>query len=342
MRTYLVVILALVLAAQQVTAQQIGPTRVVTLLDDLTGRPIQGATVTIDPGGLQRISDLAGEVRASLPAGAFTLSVSALGYADLQLSIEVPEGATNPLYLRMVPNPVAVEGLDVQGSREPVDVRGIVRDASDDRPLVGATVSFPFANRRWVTLTDGEGSFRVGGVQPGIHWIQATHLGYEGAAISIPVGSGSDHPVEIALRPDTALLRGVAELSARMQSDRRAMARMTVRHVDRERIAASPWWRDAQDLLRYAGLNVVRCDDPSSGGTCVAGRGGSTTATRVCIDGAVVNGGLDQLRTYHPRELHLVEVFGRGRIVHAYTVAYMEHYGRRPARSFRCPDPNVG
>jgi hypothetical protein len=342
MRTYFVLILALLLAAQEVAAQQSGPPRVVTLLDDLTGRPIQGASVTIDPGGLQRISDLAGEVRLSLPAGAFTLSVSALGYSDLHLRIEVPEGATNPLHLRMVPSPVAVEGLDVEGSREPVDVRGMVRDASDDRPLVGATVSFPFANRRWVSLTDPEGSFRVGGVRPGIHWIQATHLGYEGAAISIPVGSAWDRPVEIALRPDTALLRGVAELSARMESDRRAMAGMTVRHVGRERIAASPWWRDAQDVLRDTGVHVVPCADPSAGGTCVPGRGGSTTATTVCIDGAVVNGGLDQLRTYHPRELHLIEIFGRGAIVHAYTVAFMEHYGRRPGRSFRCPDPNVG
>ena len=176
-RVFAVLSVTVLSTAPQIAAQQPGPTRIVTLLDDLTGRPIQGVSVTIDPGGVQRISDLAGEVRVPLPAGAYTLSLSALGYAGLQLRIEVPDGATSPLYLRMVPSPVAVEGLDVEGSREPVDVRGIVRDATDDRPLVGATVSFPFGNRRWVTMTDAEGAFRVGGVRPGSHWIQATHLG---------------------------------------------------------------------------------------------------------------------------------------------------------------------
>ncbi|MCA1789219.1 MAG: hypothetical protein LC667_04995 [Thioalkalivibrio sp.] len=155
--------------------------------------------------------------------------------------------------------------------------------------------------------------------------------------------SRPDRPVEIALRPDTALLRGVAELSARMQSDRRAMAGMTVRHVGRERIAASPWWRDAQDVLRDSGVWLVPCSDSFAGGSCVAGRAGATpTSVTVCIDGAVVNGRLDQLRSYHPRELHLAEIFGRGAIVHAYTVAFMERFGRRPGRSVRCPDPNVG
>ncbi|MCA1789218.1 MAG: hypothetical protein LC667_04990 [Thioalkalivibrio sp.] len=68
MRPLAVLTLIALSTAPQVAAQQAGPTRVVTLLDDVTGRPIQGAAVTIDPGGLQRISDLAGEVRVSLPA----------------------------------------------------------------------------------------------------------------------------------------------------------------------------------------------------------------------------------------------------------------------------------
>lgn len=62
---------------------------------------------------------------------------------------------------------------------------------------------------------------------------------------------------------------------------------------------------------------------------------------KVCIDGVMAVGGLDQLRTYHPRDLHMVDVSDHGELVHAYTVAFMEHYGRRADRVFACPDPSA-
>ena len=324
-------------------AQAPPPERVIVLYDDITGRLIPGASVRIEPGGHLRRSDASGAVRVPLAQGAYTLTVTALGYGDAEIRMEVPEGATGPLELALQPRPVPLEGLEVEGGDlEPVDVLGVVRDAADGRALVGATVSLPFASRRWVALTDDVGSFRVPGVHPGAHWIQATHLGYEGAAISVAVGAGGRRDVEIALRPDTALLRGVAMVERRLRSDRRAYAFSPVRHVDRARIAANPWWRDPGELLRSVGVLVLPCEDSADGASCVAARGGQTNPVEVCIDGFTVNGGLDQLRSYHPRELHLVEVFKRGALIHAYTVAFVGQQGRRAERMLRCPDPNVG
>ena len=317
--------------------------RVVVLYDDLTGRWIPGATVRVEPGGIVRQSDASGAVRVFLAEGDYTLSITALGYGDAEISLQVPDRPTTPLELALQPSPVEVEGLDVSpGDLEPVNVRGVVLDASDGRPLVGATVSFPFASRRWVGLSDAAGGFRIPGIRPGAHWIQATHLGYEGTAISVVVGADGRRDLEIALRPDTALLRGVALVESRLQSDRRAFAGSPVRHVDRARIAGNPWWRDSGELLRAMGIVVLPCEDPGDGASCVSARGSGTRPVEVCVDGFLVNGGLDQLRSYHPRELHLVEIFKRGALIHAYTVAFMARQGRRADRMLRCPDPNVG
>ena len=324
-------------------AQVTPPERWVVLFDDVTGRRVPGAVVRIEPGGMVRETDVSGTIRVTLPQGEYLLTITALGYGDAQVRLQVPDGPTGPLELALQPSPVEVQGLEVSGQEpEPVDVAGVVRDATDGRPLVGATVSFPFASRRWVALTDPDGRFRIPGVRPGRHWIQATHLGYEGAALSVGVEPESTREVEIDLRPDTALLRGVATIEKRLQSDRRAFAGSPVQMVDRSRIARNPWWRDPGELLRSVGVVVLPCEDAADGAWCVAARGGRTRPVEVCIDGFMVHGGLDQLRSYHPRELHLVEVFKRGALIHGYTVAFMGQQGRRAARLLRCPDPNVG
>lgn len=318
--------------------------RVGILVDDLTGRPIVGATVTVDPGSVRRTSDINGTFQVPLRAGAYALVVSALGYADLRVSIEVPPTPTAPLELRMVPVPLSVEGLEVESGQrdESVDLSGVVRDLASGKPLIGATVSLPFASRRWVTLTDEGGAFHIGGVRTGVQWVQARHLGYEGAAVSVMLPEGSrNEPVEIMLRPDSALLRGVAALSSRWESARRSVGGMPVRSFGRERIAVSGW-QDAQEVLRSAGVTVVPCEEEPAMMPCVQLRG-APVAMEVCIDGLRVVGGLDQLRTYHPRDLHLVEVFDHGRYVRAYSVAFMEHYGRRADKvPISCSDPNLG
>jgi hypothetical protein len=177
----------------------------------------------------------------------------------------------------MTPAPLGVEGLDVGAdpSRERVQLSGVVTDLATEAPLVGATVSFPFGSGRWVVLTDADGAFRIGGIEPGVQWVQAKHLGYEGAAVSVVAGAANAHPVKLRLRPDSALLVGVARIDAGRESERRATAHMTVRHVDRERIAAHP------------GGGIRRsCSGPPASRSCHA-RTRSPTAGPACRGAAI-------------------------------------------------------
>ena len=56
--------------------------------------PIEGAKVTVEPGGLENVTDADGEFEVGpLEPGAYSLSVRADGYATQRMAVEVSEGA---------------------------------------------------------------------------------------------------------------------------------------------------------------------------------------------------------------------------------------------------------
>lgn len=322
-------------------ARQDPASREIRFVDALTGEPVVGALVTIEPGNLRRLSGAEGIVRVQLPAGAYSVEASALGYSTLLVDVSVPARPTRILELEMTPAPVELDGITVEGERdaEAGDLVGIVEDSTTSVPLVGASVSLPFGRRRWAAMTDPDGEFRIGDVSAGVHWVEARRLGYY--PIAVPVDhSRRSVPLKLTLQPDSQLLRGVAELDRRWETRRRALATMSVRSINRERIARGRWV-DVQEMLQSRGVFVVPCEDSFGGAQCVQVRGG-TVKMEVCINGVVAVGGLDQLRTYAPSELYLVDVFNRGRYIRAYTVAFMEVAGREVDQVANgCPDPGL-
>ena len=89
----------------------------------------------------------------------------------------------------------------------------------------------------------------------------------------------------------------------------------------------------SRDMLNFfeseTPVIFVPCPRRSVSEDCVLGRGGRPTGMAVCIDEMPAPGGMLQLGSYRPEELHLVEVYSRGSLVVAYTRAFMERLARR-------------
>lgn len=85
----------------------------------------------------------------------------------------------------------------------------------------------------------------------------------------------------------------------------------------------------AEFLYLEASLYPAPCRRGRLGSACVLRRG-QPIEPRVYIDEAPVAGGLEQLATYQPHDLYLVEVYSLGLEIRAYTHMFMERMARRP------------
>jgi TonB-dependent receptor len=74
---------------------QVGKGRVDGRVADSSGSALQGAQVTLQPGGLSRVSDQKGEFTvADVAAGDYTVSVSYVGFSDFSSKVTVTAGQT--------------------------------------------------------------------------------------------------------------------------------------------------------------------------------------------------------------------------------------------------------
>lgn len=89
----------------------------------------------------------------------------------------------------------AVTGADAQ---ETTSVRGVVRDAASNRPLLGAVVTLGDPARARVTRTDETGAFAFAGIQPGLYTLATRRLGFEVDSRALHVTSAAE-PVVVAL-----------------------------------------------------------------------------------------------------------------------------------------------
>lgn len=79
------------------------------------------------------------------------------------------------------------------------------------------------------------------------------------------------------------------------------------------------WIRDRIPVQR------TRCDD--GGFECILTRGARVRPV-VCIDETPMIDGWNALAAYRPQEFHMIEVYGRGGLVRAYTHMFMERAAR--------------
>lgn len=216
---------------------------------------------------------------------------------------------------------------------------GVVVDATTGKPLSGAVVHY---GKREV-VTDTAGRFRVERVPDGPLTLSAEQLGFADRDLAITVAEGMG-PVTIPLAPDPVRLQAITVMTDRFRSRRNAVP-ISVQAYDRKTLLGSGEF-NLRDFLEYRGGMMARiCSggEPSvgggpfgavfgwnamgGGGLCVLSRG-QWLEPQVWIDERPAFS--DELTSYSPAEIYLVEVYGRGRMIRAYTNWWVESTGKRP------------
>lgn len=212
-------------------------------------------------------------------------------------------------------------------------VAGVVFDSVSGAALPGARVLL--VDGRQGTLSDSAGVFELRGVPIGHHRLAVHQYGYEERMLAFEVTAAEPGQLDVALSPSPVALEGftvvaanLATMEQRLRSRRNATP-VSVRAFEQERLLRSAAW-DLRDFLSIeALLSVQPCGSRALSGSCVVRRG-RLVQPRVYIDEAPVIGGLDQLQTYRPYELYLLEVYSSGSEIRAYTHQFMERMARRP------------
>lgn len=213
-----------------------------------------------------------------------------------------------------------------------VVLRGRVIDATNGIPLPGARVSWDDTRR--VAVTDTAGRFELADVR-GRGFLRVDHYGYGETSWVMMIGDSDMDLGDLRVRPDPLLVEGVTVVAERIATieqrlrNRRNAVPVAVRMFGQDRLVTTAA-RDMVDFLRLeGGLHPASCGRWTMGSMCVFRRG-RVVEPRVFIDEAPAIGGMDQLASYRPYELHLVEVFSSGLEIRAYTRHFMERMVRRP------------
>jgi thermitase len=146
-------------------------TGLVTDVED--GSPLVGATVS--DGTRMTITDATGKYNiANMPPGTYQVTTSKSGYHSLSLTVTVLSGGT------------AVANFSLNEVIVPGSITGLVTDAEDGSPLVGATVS----DGTRMTITDATGKYTIANVPQGTYQVTASKAGYHSSSLTVTVFSG--------------------------------------------------------------------------------------------------------------------------------------------------------
>ncbi|MED1796757.1 carboxypeptidase regulatory-like domain-containing protein [Brevibacillus nitrificans] len=130
-------------------------------------------------------------------AGNYTLLVRNESYQRKNVSFAVGAGATALVDVQLDPNPGTL--------------RGVVVDAFDGTPLVGADVLiyFPSTNNLLArTITDGLGQFVIEGLAPLTYTLAISMLNYATQVVGATIFSGMTTTIAVGLPPNPATITG--------------------------------------------------------------------------------------------------------------------------------------
>jgi hypothetical protein len=202
------------------------------------------------------------------------------------------------------------------------DVVGRVVDAETGTELVGAWVGLTGTD--WGSLTDERGRFRIPDVAPGPLELTVEQLAYEPLVWRGTVAD-DDEQLTIGLEARPILLEGLRVVTDRFRSRRNAAA-TSVFAYDRADLATSTA-RDALEFIEFRSAVWSTPCNGRRGDRCLFVRGRLVEPV-VYVDEMPLLGGLAYLETLRPWELQMIEVYGGGRHIRAYTPAFMERAAR--------------
>lgn len=202
------------------------------------------------------------------------------------------------------------------------DLSGRVVDARTGQPLVGAFVGL--AGSDWGSITEENGRFLIPDMDPGPLSLTVEQLGYETLAWAGNV-KPDEQELLLEVSPQPVVLEGLRIVTDRFRSRRRATA-TSVRAYEREALATSHYATALEFLRSRHGFVHVPCFG-RRGDLCIRLRGRLVEPV-VYVDEHPVMGGLTWLSTMAPYELQMIEVYGWGRHIRAYTPQFMARAAR--------------
>lgn len=240
--------------------------------------------------------------------------------------------------LRHLPAATAVLVLVLAALAAPAPVRaqkaprrtivGRVVDRTTGRPLAGASVALESLDRD--VVTDTAGRFVLRNVPDGTHALVVDVIGYATGVTAVEVSEAMGQLL-VGLEPNPVMLKAVTVMADRFRARRNAVP-TSVRAFDRGTLLASSAPTATDFVLERAMLMRTSCG--GWGGarsgfgltafgelSCVYVRGRPMSPT-VYIDERPAFG-LDELAMYRPDELFLVEVYGSGAHIRAYTTWFI-------------------
>ena len=149
-------------------------------VSDSSGAVLQGAQITLDPGGAGAVSDVLGEFRiAGLDPGAYTVTVTYVGFKTFTKSVTITSGQTAPLDAQLSLEAVDVEVV-VTTERGSAEVEAVNRERTADnivqvlpadviRSLPNANMADALGRLPSVTIErdEGEGKYvQIRGTEP--------------------------------------------------------------------------------------------------------------------------------------------------------------------------------
>ncbi|HEV2736603.1 MAG TPA: carboxypeptidase regulatory-like domain-containing protein [Longimicrobiaceae bacterium] len=200
-----------------------------------------------------------------------------------------------------------------------ITVSGEVRDVATGTPLRDAVVSLPGLGR--MVGTDEQGRFVLREIPAGTQrWI-VSRIGY--ASWDQEVDAREDGAAYTAgLLPRPEVLEGITVVADRFETRRRS-AGTSVYAVERTEILASAAPNALEVIPIRTGLNLLPCNTRNTDVACAMIRG-RLTRVAVYIDEEYAPAGLEQLRSYQPHELYMIEAYYGGEVVYAYTTTFVE------------------
>ena len=226
------------------------------------------------------------------------------------------------LVLTLVALALLARSADAQPSPQ-FDLIGTVVDADKGTALVGAWVSV--TGSKWGSVTDDRGRFRIPDMDGGALSLTVEQLGYETLVWEGRV-SERDGLLELSLTPTPLVLEGLQVVTDRFRARRNAVA-TTVRAFDPADLSTTTQQTALEFVTLRTGTWTTRCRGRYSD-TCLYVRG-RAVEPRVYLDEAPVLGGLEFLNHFAPHELYMIEVYGGGQHIRAYTPQFMERAAKQ-------------
>ena len=211
---------------------------------------------------------------------------------------------------------LARDGAAQKTAKQPITLSGTVVNPAGT-PLVGAFVSVSGAPLG--SLTDASGRFSLPDVASGKVSLTVSQLGYHTLTVDSTAVAGM--PVTLTMSPRPTLLHGLRVVANRFKQRRESTA-FSVREWGRRELVMSPDNNMRAFMQGTMGLSLVPCPASAISDICIYRQNYMFQPT-VYINEVPVLGGLDYLESYSPSDLYMIESYGHGAEIRAYTMGFM-------------------